>query len=241
MCLIIISGDEMRVLIIEDEFKLADLISTRLKKEKYLVDISLNGEEGLDNALTNIYDLIILDVMLPKVNGFEVLKKLKDNEIKSKVIMLTAKSELEDKLTGLTNGAIDYVTKPFHMEELVARVNAHLRNDINTSNDYLEFGDLRLNVKTLILSCTKTNEEIEISMKEYMLLEYLINNSSQIVSKDQIYDKIWGVDNEIESNNLEVYISFIRKKIKAIGSKVNIKAVRNMGYKLEVCDGKIKD
>lgn len=230
----------MRILIIEDEFKLADLIATRLKKDKYLVDISLDGKEGLYNALSNIYDLIILDVMLPNLSGFEILNELNDNDIKSKIIMLTAKSELEDKLIGLKNGAVDYVTKPFHMEELVARVNVHLRNNNYDSFNYLEFFDLKLNVRTLILECVSENEEIEISMKEYMILEYLMNNANQIVSKEQIYDKIWGVDNDIESNNLEVYISFIRKKIKAIGSNVNIRAVRNMGYKLEVNDGKTK-
>lgn len=231
----------MRILVVEDEFKLADLVACRLKKEKYLVDISGDGTEALDNALTNIYDLIILDIMLPSIDGFKILEELKNNDIKSKVIMLTAKSELEDKLIGFSNGAIDYVTKPFHMEELVARVNAHLRSNFSTNSDYLEFGDLKLNVKTLILTSTRTNDEIEISMKEYMLLEYLINNASQIVSKDQIYDRVWGLDNETLSNNLEVYISFIRKKIKAIGSSVNIKAIRNMGYKLEVCNGKIKN
>ena len=110
-------GDIMRILVVEDEYKLADLIADRLKKEKYLVDISLNGEDGLYNALTNIYDLIILDVMLPIIDGFNILKRIREDDIKSKIIMLTAKSELEDKLTGLSNGAIDYVTKPFHMEE----------------------------------------------------------------------------------------------------------------------------
>lgn len=206
-----------------------------------MIDISGNGTGALDNSLTNIYDLIILDVMLPSIYGFKILEQLKNNDIKSKVIMLTAKSELEDKLIGFSNGAIDYVTKPFHMEELVARVNAHLRSNFSTNFDYLEVGDLKLNVKTLILTSTRTNDEIEIPMKEYMLLEYLINNASQIVSKNQIYDRVWGLDNETLSNNLEVYISFIRKKIKAIGSSVNIKAIRNMGYKLEVFNGKIKN
>lgn len=130
----------MRILIIEDENNLADVIASRLKKEKYVVDISNDGEVGLDNSLTNIYDLIILDIMLPKVNGFEILKEIRKNEIKSKVIMLTAKSLIEDKLNGLTNGANDYLTKPFHIEELVARVNNQLRKD-NTFKikEYIEF------------------------------------------------------------------------------------------------------
>ena len=231
----------MRILIIEDEFSLADLIKERLEKEKYSVDISIDGEEGLYNALSNIYDLIILDVMLPKVDGFTILKKIRENDITSKVIMLTAKSMIEDKLKGLNNGANDYLTKPFHMEELVARVNILLRNENNLIKDYIEVGDLCLNLKTSSLICTKTNERIDIVCKEFQLLEYLMNNKNQIISKEQIYDKVWGIDNEIESNNLEAYLSFIRKKLKIIGSNVNIKSVRGLGYILEESYEDIKE
>jgi DNA-binding response OmpR family regulator len=225
----------MRILIIEDEFNLADVIASRLKKEQYAVDVFCDGEVGLDNALTNIYDLIILDVMLPKINGFEILKEIKKEGINSKVIMLTAKSMLEDKLNGLENGANDYLTKPFHMDELVARVNVQLRNDNSQkSKDYIEVGDLKLNIKTTNLTCIKTNETINIICKEFLLLEYFMKNPNQIISREQIYDKIWGIDNEIESNNLEAYISFVRKKLKIIGSTVQIKAMRGLGYKLEV-------
>jgi uncharacterized transcriptional regulatory protein ykoG len=216
----------MRILIIEDEPKIAEVISSRLKKENYVVDINKNGEKGLDNALTNIYDLIILDVMLPKINGFEILKQIRKEKIEAKVIMLTAKSMLDDKLTGFNSGANDYITKPFHVEELVARVNAQLRmNQNQTKKDYIEAGDIRLN--------TKTNEEIEIICKEFQIIEYLIKNPNQVISKEQIYEKIWGLENESESNNLEAYISFIRKKLKSIGSEVQIKAIRGLGYKLE--------
>lgn len=225
----------MRILIIEDEYKLADIIASRLKKEHYTVDISTDGEEGLYNALTDIYDLIILDVMLPKLNGFEILKEIRNKNINSKVIMLTAKAMLDDKLTGFESGADDYVTKPFHIEELVARINVQLRKKSNRVNtDYIEYSDLKLNIKNSTLVCTTTNESIELVCKEFLLLEYLINNSNQIVSKDILYDKVWGLDNEIESNNLEAYISFIRRKINAIGSIVRIKAIRGLGYKLEV-------
>ena len=224
----------MRILVVEDEFKLADVIAARLKKEKYEVDISLDGEDGLYNAESGIYDLIILDVMLPKMNGFEILREIRDEGITSKVIMLTAKSMLEDKLEGLTGGANDYVTKPFHMDELLARVNIQLRQDsTNVKKDYIEFGDIRLNVETSALSCTTTGESINVINKEFQLLEYFINNPNRILSKEQIYDKVWGYDNEIESNNLEAYLSFIRKKLKAIGAGVNIKAVRGMGYRME--------
>ncbi|MBR0412116.1 MAG: response regulator transcription factor [Eubacterium sp.] len=225
----------MRILVVEDEYKLADVIAARLKKEKYEVDISTDGEDGLYNAESGIYDLIILDVMLPGVNGFEILREIREEGITSKVIMLTAKSMLEDKLEGLTGGANDYVTKPFHMDELMARVNIQLRQDsTNVQKDYIEFGDIRLNTETSSLSCTTTGESINVINKEFQLLEYFINNPNRILSKEQIYDKVWGYDNEIESNNLEAYLSFIRKKLKAIGAGVNIKAVRGMGYRMEI-------
>lgn len=225
----------MRILVIEDEYSLADIIMTKLKKEKYDVEISLDGEDGLNNALSGIYDLIILDIMLPKINGIEILKEIKENNIDTKVIMLTAKASLDDKLLGFENGANDYITKPFHMEELVARVNVQLRNNIkNTNKDLLKFNDIELNVRTSTILCTKNNETINISYKELMILEYLMRNSNQIISKEQIYDKIWGFDKDFESNNLEAYLSFIRKKLKLIGSNVTIKAIRGMGYKLEV-------
>lgn len=225
----------MRILIVEDEFKIADVIASRLRKENYIVDVFGNGEEGLDNALTNIYDLIILDVMLPKVDGFKILEEIRREKINAKVIMLTAKSMIEDKLTGFNNRANDYLTKPFHIDELVARVNAQLRMDnVQVQKDYVEAGDLRLNIKNTTLTCTTNNESIEVVCKEFMLLEYLMKNQNQVLQKEQLYEKIWGLDNESESNNLEAYLSFIRKKIKIIGSNVQIKAIRGLGYKLEV-------
>lgn len=231
----------MRILIIEDEFNLADVIASKLKKEKYTVDIAIDGEEGYYQALMDIYDLIVLDIMLPKMDGFEILNKLRENKINTKVIMLTAKTTLEDKLNGFEKGANDYVTKPFHIEELVARVNVQLRkNNSSISKNYLEVGDLRLNIKESQLFCINTKEKIDISCKEFLLIEYLMYNFNQIISKEQIYDKVWGIDNEVESNNLEVYLSFLRKKIKIIGSNITIKAIRGLGYKLEVNDEKIK-
>lgn len=224
----------MRILIIEDETKIAEVIKSRLEEENYIVDTYQDGEEGLDNALTNIYDLIILDVMLPKINGFEILEKIKKEKIEAKVIMLTAKAMLEDKLTGLNSGANDYITKPFHIDELVARVNVQLRaNDGQNQKDSIEAGDLKLNTKTTTLACIKTNETIEVVCKEFMLLEYLMKNKNQIISKEQLYEKVWGLESEAESNNLEAYISFVRRKIKIIGSEAQIKAVRGLGYKLE--------
>ena len=228
----------MKVLIVEDEYNLADVIKERLEKEKLTVDIIEDGEEGYYYASTGTYDLIILDVMLPNMSGFEILNKLRNDNIDSKIIMLTARSTIEDKLNGLENGADDYLTKPFHMDELVARVNIQLKRNSNKNN--LSFGDLVLNTTNLKVTCTKTNEEVELIKKEFQLLEYFINNPNQVLSKEQIYDRVWGVENEIESNNLEAYLSFIRKKLRAIESNVVIKSVRGMGYKIEDGNKEIK-
>ena len=229
----------MRILIIEDEESLATLVANRLKKEKYLVDIALDGEDGLYNSLMDVYDLILLDIMLPGINGIEILKELKKNNIKSKVIMLTAKSELEDKLLGFNEGANDYISKPFHIDEVVARVNAQLRID-KVKNNILEFGDLILDLQTSDIINKINNEKINIINKEFQLLEYFMNNPNQVLSKEMIYDKVWGIENDILSNNLEAYLSFIRKKLKLINSNVAIKSLRNIEYKMEYNDEGIK-
>lgn len=232
----------MKILIVEDEYNLADVLATRLEKDNYVVDIETNGSEGLYAALSGVYDLILLDVMLPEVNGYDILKDIRKNNVESKVIMLTAKSELDDKLEGLTNGADDYITKPFHIEEVIARVNIQLKKNNNQKqNDYIEVGNLRLNLKTSTISCIETDESIEIGCKEFQLLEYLMKNKDIVISKEQIYNRVWGIDNEIESNNLEAYMSFIRKKIKVIGCNISIKALRGLGYKLEVVDEEVKE
>ncbi len=228
----------MKVLIVEDEYNLADVIKERLEKEKLTVDIVEDGEEGYYYASTNTYDLIILDVMLPNMSGFQILNKLRTDNINSKIIMLTARSTIEDKLNGLENGADDYLTKPFHMDELVARVNIQLK--INGNKNNLSFGDLVLNTTTLKVTFANTNEVVELIKKEFQLLEYFINNPNQVLSKEQIYDRVWGIENEIESNNLEVYLSFIRKKLRAIESNVVIKSVRGIGYKIEYGNKEIK-
>ena len=180
----------MRLLVVEDEYRLSELISSRLKKEKYTVDVSLDGEEGLYNVLTDIYDLIILDIMLPKVEGIEILKNIRKNNIKAKVIMLTAKSELDDKLLGFENGADDYITKPFHIDELVARINVQLRKTNNITNNTIEYGDIKLDLKKYNLINKNTNDEINIINKEFQLLEYFLNNPNQVLycSHDKIID-----------------------------------------------------
>ena len=176
--------------------------------------------------------------MLPNMSGFQILNKLRADNISSKIIMLTARSTIEDKLNGLENGTDDYLTKPFHMDELVARVNIQLKR--NGNKDNLSFGDLVLNTTTLKVTCAKTNEVVELIKKEFQLLEYFINNPNQVLSKEQIYDRVWGIENEIESNNLEAYLSFIRRKLRVIESKVVIKSVRGIGYKIEYGNKEIK-
>lgn len=226
----------MRILVVDDERKLAELVENRLKKEGYQVDLSFDGEDGLYKALSNIYDLIILDVMLPYKDGFSILKELRESNIDSSIIMLTAKGELDDKLNGFSKGADDYLTKPFQLEELVARINVKLKKDNKTLSNYLEYEDIKLDLKRKVIICTNTNEEVEVLCKEFLLLETLMNNKNQIISKDTLYDKVWGMDSDLVSNNMEAYLSFIRRKLKSIGSKVNIKAARGLGYKLEVID-----
>jgi len=222
----------MNILIIEDEYSLADAISESLKNEKFNVIIKANGEQGEDEALTENYDLILLDVMLPGKNGFEILRYLRQEKIKTPIIMLTAKSEIDDKLNGLEHGADDYITKPFAMRELIARIKAVLKRTNNIENtDYLEYGDIVLDLKNAKLKCN--NNEIQISGKELELLEQLLINKNQISSRESLAERIWGYESDSEYNNVEVYITFIRRKLKLIDSKVTIKAIRGVGYKLE--------
>lgn len=228
----------MRILIVEDEEKISEVIEEALKNNNYFVDVCNDGENGLDYSLSGLYDLIILDVMLPVVDGFTILEEIKKNNIESKVIMLTAKSMLDDKLYGLRNGANDYITKPFHIAELIERVNIQLRRQERKDN-VIEFYDLKLNLNNASLVCDKTGESVQIVGKELVLLEYLMNNTKRVISKEMLYDKVWGIDSEIESNNLEVYLSFVRRKLKVIGSDVLIKAIRGIGYKLEVKDEEV--
>lgn len=224
----------MRVLIIEDEYALADVLKATLEHENYTVDIAINGEEGYEQGLTGIYDIIILDVMLPKMNGFTVLKKLREEKITSHVVMLTAKSELDDKVKGLDFGADDYMTKPFQTRELLARLRAVSRRKGELSDSrVLRFGDIELDTKAMELTNRNSGASIKLGAKEFQLLDYLMRNSSQILTREQIAEKIWGFDSDAEYNNVEVYISFLRKKINFIGASCRIKAVRGVGYIME--------
>lgn len=220
----------MRILVIEDEETLARLIESRLKRENHDVDVALDGDTGLMEALRGIYDLIILDVMLPGTSGFDILSALKKQRISSKVIMLTARGALEDRLHGLKAGADDYVTKPFHLEELAARVSVQLRRE---EEGRRTAGDLELADQSNLLVCRTTGKSIELSAKKLAVMDYLLSHPQQILSRDQILDRVWGLDSDVTANNLEAYLSFLRRKLHAIGSAAAIKAVRGLGYRLE--------
>lgn len=226
----------MRLLLIEDEKGMADSLSAILKKENYIVDCYFDGESGLYAALTNIYDAIILDVMLPKMNGFEVLKRLRGERISTPVLNLTAKCDVLDKITGLDNGADDYLTKPFIIEELLARIRALCRRQGEILAEVLGFGNMELDLTKCLIRCLDTGKLINISQKELQLLEILMINKQQIITKEQLTLKIWGYDSQTEYNNVEVYISFVRKKMAFIGASAKIKAVRGIGYILEEQD-----
>lgn len=225
----------MRILIVEDDMRLATNIEHILLQNNYIVDIAYNGEDGLDNILSDVYDVVILDYMLPRMNGIQVLTEARKNNINTSIIMLTAKGELEDKVEGLTSGADDYLVKPFESLELLARIQAlGRRSHFEVNKNNLEFGNLILYPDTLKIETS--HKTIEISLKEKELLELLINRKNMITSKLLIIDKVWGFDSDAIDNNVEVYISFLRKKLKAIESNLIIKAVRGAGYILEVKD-----
>lgn len=227
----------MRLLIVEDEYRLADMIRDWLIKDNNTVDIALNGEDGYHLAALGIYDVIILDVMLPGMNGFELLRRIKKEQNQAQVLMLTAKSDLEDKIYGLDIGADDYMTKPFEIRELLARVRAMMRRICkNEEKERLSIGDLQLDVNSHELFCSKSNHGLKLAEKEFLLLEYMILNRNQILSKEQISNRIWGYDTSVEYNSAEVYVSFLRKKLSYLDSVVGIRTVRGVGYRMEVKD-----
>lgn len=225
----------MRLLLVEDEKRMAEALCEILRLEKYEVDHYDNGVDGLSAIESDIYDIIILDVMLPGLNGYEVAKRSRSKGIKTPILMLTAKAELDDKVTGLDCGADDYLTKPFMTKELLARLRALGRRVLDTNDGVLSLGDITLDTNTLTLSCTSNGQGVRLSEKEYRILEYLISNSGQILTREQLALKIWGFEDEAEYNNVEVYMSFTRKKLSFIGAKTEIKAVRGVGYELR-CD-----
>ncbi len=222
----------MKLLLVEDEKRMAQALCEILRQEKYDVDCFHDGLSGYEAAESDIYDVMILDVMLPKMNGFEVAHKLRKNGIHTPILMLTAKAELDDKVEGLDSGADDYLTKPFMTKELLARLRALLRRNIDTPDGTLKFGDISLDGKTYELACSTTGQSVRLSEKEWRIMEYLIANQNQILTREQLAVKIWGYESDAEYNNVEVYMSFTRKKLAFVGAKTEIKAVRGVGYEL---------
>lgn len=223
----------MRILIVEDELHLAEALTQILKKHNYSVDAVHDGRSGLDYALSGIYDLLLLDIMMPEMDGISMLKALRKEGVSTPVILLTAKGEITDMVTGLDYGADDYIAKPFSSELLLARIRAALRRKGEViPDDALKFGDIELNTANPKLSVK--GKEIKMNLKECELLELLILRKQAVTSKEQIIEKLWGFDSEAEHNNVEVYISFLRKKLTFLNSTVRINTIRNVGYVLEV-------
>lgn len=220
----------MRLLLAEDEVELSNAIVTILKHQNYSVDAVYDGLDAYDYLSAQEYDGAILDIMMPKLDGISVLKRLRSEGNSTPILMLTAKSELNDKIEGLDSGADDYLTKPFAMQELLARVRAITRRNGEVHGQTLSYSDLTLNRSNFTLTCG--DKSIALSNKEFQMLEMMITNPKQIISQDQFMDKIWGLDSETEMSVVWVYISYLRKKLKDINSHVSIKATRNVGYSL---------
>ena len=222
----------MRVLIVEDEVRLASTLKDLLELNGYTADVCHDGEAGLDNALSAIYDVILLDVMLPKLDGFTVLRRLRAEGNATPVLMLTARSELSDRVEGLDCGADYYLTKPFEPKELLACIRALTRRQPELRNtDVLEYGDLKLIKNSFTLSCG--NRQLRLSRKEFDMMELLMLNRELVITKENLLLKIWGYESDAEDNNVEVYVSFLRKKLEHLHSTVKIKTIRMVGYCLE--------
>ena len=226
----------MKVLIVDDEKRLADAVAQNLRRHNIDVDISYDGEDGLLNGLSGVYDVILLDILMPKKDGLSVLSELRSEGVETPVIMLSALGEVEDRVRGLDRGADDYLPKPFKTEELLARIKAVTRRRGAFRQDgVLAFGDIELNPLSLVL--TKAGKSFTLTQKESRLLEYLIQNKDIRLSSDSIIEKVWGYDSDAEDGNVQAYISFLRKKLSALGSGVRIGNIRSSGYMLEYDGG----
>ena len=222
----------MRVLIVEDEVRLAETLRDLLDTEHYAADVCHDGESGLDNALSDIYDLVILDVMLPKKDGFSVLRALRQEGKTVPVLMLSARSELSDRVEGLDCGADYYLTKPFEPKELLACVRMLTRRQPEQRvSNVLEYGDLRLEPDTFELACGERS--VRLSRKEFDMMELLLRRREMVLTKESLIVKLWGYESDAEDNNVEVYISFLRKKLEHLRSRVKIRTIRMVGYRLE--------
>lgn len=220
----------MKILIIEDDKIISDTIKECIYK-MYDVEQAYDGYDGYMMAKENIYDIIILDIMLPEMNGYEVLKELRENKIYTPILILTAKDGLDDKLKGFKYGADDYLVKPFERQELIVRLEAIIRRTIGSyKDDILEFKDIKLNLKNRKVFIG--DEEISLQGKQFDILEYLINTKNTIITKEQIFEKIWGFNSDTTTNVVEVYTSGLRKTLKEYNKDKYIKTIRGVGYML---------
>lgn len=226
----------MRILLAEDEISMSRALCAILTKNNYSVDAVFDGEEALSYIMTGDYDCAILDVMMPKMDGFEVLRRARAGKMDIPVMMLTARSQVDDKVEGLDLGANDYLTKPFESKELLARIRAMTRTLAGTSDNDLKFGDLTLNLKSYELKGSLG--EVRLAAKEYQIMEYFMSNPGMLISTERLLDKVWGLDFDGDINIVWTNLSYLRKKLEKIGSNVVIKAYRNAGYKLEIKDDK---
>lgn len=221
----------MKILVVEDEKRLAQALAQIMREQKYITDLVYTGTDGLVYAQSEQYDIILLDVMLPGMSGFDVVKKLREAKNATPVLMLTAKDEIANKVEGLDCGADDYMTKPFSQEELLARIRALTRRPGEMIYEELSFADLTLNLASYMLQCEARS--VHLAHKEFEILKILMSASESITSKETLIVKVWGADSDAEYNNVEAYISFLRKKLHFLGSAVAINAVRRVGYRLE--------
>ncbi|WP_277071675.1 response regulator transcription factor [Slackia exigua] len=224
----------MQALIVEDDVRLASALARILNENGYVTDVVHDGQDGYDYASSGIYDVVILDVMLPRKNGCRVVEELRRARIDTPVLMLTARSEIPDKIEGLDSGADDYMTKPFSPAELLAHLRALTRRQGQVVFERIEAGDLSLNIESRDLSCN--GKSIALSFKEFELARILFSNPGQIVSKDTLISKVWGVESTAVDNNVEAYVSFLRKKIRFLGSGVSIDTIRKAGYRVNLGD-----
>ena len=224
----------MKILIVEDEEGLREALIRTLTGEGYLADGAADGDEGYTMICTGLYDLVLLDIMLPVYDGLEVLRRIRKQGMDVPVILLTARSTVDDKVGGMDMGADDYLTKPFAMPELLARIRMVSRRGAGSGADHrLKAGDLILDTQSYTLSCAGSTRSVRLGAKEYQLMEYLMRNTDQILSREQITQRVWGYDTDAEYNNVDVYVSFLRKKMKFVQSGAKIVSVRGVGYELE--------
>ncbi len=223
----------MKILVVEDEVRLAEAVQQILARNRHAADVEHDGAAGLDQALTGIYDIILLDIMLPRLNGIDVLKGIRKAGLQTPVLLLTARDEASDKVNGLDCGADDYLTKPFNTEELLARIRAlGRRRGTPIQDDTLRFGDTTLDATTYELACN--GRAVRLGMKEFQIMEIFMTHGNRIAEKEALISKVWGYDSDAEYNNLEVYVSFLRKKLAHIHSPVAIRTVRGVGYALSL-------